>query len=102
MKSAYASPAVYVYSITPELYINRIENNTMRVPAQIRVANGWKTADAMIDSGAMGRFIEPAIVEKLRLQRKALDRPIRVWNVDGTINRNGSITHAVDWQFNVE
>ena len=65
VKSAYASPAIYVYSITPELYINRIENNTMRVSTQIRVANEWKTADAMIDSGAMGRFIEPAVVKKL-------------------------------------
>ena len=46
----------------------------------------------LIDSGASGNFIDRAFVATIQLNQTQLDEPITVRNVDGSINRGGSIT----------
>ena len=50
---------------------------------------------ALIDSGAAGVFIDEDFVKKLDLLTESLPVNIEVYNVDGTINQNGSITKKV-------
>ncbi len=50
----------------------------------------------LLDSGATQNFIDHATVARLRLGTKKLDIPQPVFNVDGTLNRHGTITHACD------
>ena len=50
----------------------------------------------LLDSGANTTFIDKAIVEWLGLPLKALANPIRVFNVDGSRNLAGNITHTVN------
>ena len=50
---------------------------------------------ALIDSGAAGVFIDENFVKKLDLLTELLPVNIEVYNVDGTVNRNGSITKKV-------
>ena len=50
---------------------------------------------ALIDSGAAGVFIDKDFVKKLDLLTESLPVNIEVYNVDGTVNRNGSITKKV-------
>ena len=50
---------------------------------------------ALLDSGANATFIDKAIAEWLGLALEALTNPIRVFNVDGSRNSAGDVTHAV-------
>ncbi|OSX58722.1 hypothetical protein POSPLADRAFT_1118174, partial [Postia placenta MAD-698-R-SB12] len=45
-----------------------------------------------IDSGATGIFISPRFVREHRLRTKPLPRPIPIFNVDGTPNKEALIT----------
>ena len=51
---------------------------------------------ALLDSGAMGMFIDWKMVEKYGFRLQKLERPIMVRNVDGTNNSVGAITHQVE------
>ncbi|OSX63210.1 hypothetical protein POSPLADRAFT_1091187, partial [Postia placenta MAD-698-R-SB12] len=47
---------------------------------------------AFIDSGTTGIFISPRFVREHRLRTEPLPRPIPVFNVDGTPNKEALIT----------
>jgi len=47
---------------------------------------------ALLDSGAIGLFIDRAFVHRNGLKTQTLDQLIKVYNVDGTLNQGGSIT----------
>jgi len=49
----------------------------------------------LLDSGATGMFIDKKFAEGNGITMRLLDKPIRVHNVDGTLNQGGSITHEV-------
>ena len=53
------------------------------------------TADALLDSGVMGLFMNKEFMEKKGLRMERLERPVKVMNVDGMHNREGDITHKV-------
>ena len=46
----------------------------------------------LIDSGATGNFIDRMFFATTQLNKNRLDEPITVRNVDGSVNRGGSIT----------
>ena len=50
---------------------------------------------ALLDSGATGMFIDKKFAEGNRIAMWSLDKPIQVYNVDGTLNQGGSITYEV-------
>ena len=50
---------------------------------------------ALLDSGATGMFIDKKFAEGNRIVMQSLDKLIRVYNVDGTLNQGGLITHEV-------
>ena len=55
----------------------------------------FQVIPALLDSGANATFINKAVVERLGLLLEALTNPIRVFNVDGSRNSAGDVTHAV-------
>jgi hypothetical protein len=57
----------------------------------------WR-ARAMIDSGTEGIFLNRKYVEKNRLECMRLQHPIPVFNIDGTLNKDGSIKETVSIQ----
>src|SRR5882724_7021787 len=52
--------------------------------------------NALIDSGATGKFIDIDYVRSKKLHIQCLPRAIPVYNVDGTLNDAGYITKVVD------
>jgi hypothetical protein len=50
----------------------------------------------LIDSGATENFMSQDYARYARLPMKQLATPRKVFNVDGTLNRNGNITHYTD------
>uniref|UniRef100_A0A0W0GF26 RNA-directed DNA polymerase n=2 Tax=Moniliophthora roreri TaxID=221103 RepID=A0A0W0GF26_MONRR len=67
----------------------------MRIPIQYNVGTEIVETKALIDSGAGGRFICEEEARKLKKPWTKLNKPIKVFNVDGTRNKIGWITHSV-------
>ena len=51
--------------------------------------------NALLDSSATSMFMDKKFAEGNNISMQLLDHPIRVYNVDGTPNHGGSITHEV-------
>ncbi|KAF4609745.1 hypothetical protein D9613_011971 [Agrocybe pediades] len=54
------------------------------------------SVDALLDSGATGLFLDTGFVKYHNLNTRKLPRAIPVYNVDGTLNKSGSIYEEVD------
>jgi len=52
----------------------------------------------LINSGATDNFINSQLLKRLWISSLPTDQPIKIWNVDGTLNQDGSITHYMDLQ----
>jgi hypothetical protein len=50
---------------------------------------------AMVDSGATALFVDKKYAESQKMWQIPLEHPIRLHNIDGTLNEAGSITHKV-------
>ena len=55
----------------------------------------FQVIPTLLDSGANATFIDKAVAEWLGLMLEALANPIRVFNMDGSHNSAGDVTHAV-------
>ena len=53
------------------------------------------TVKELLDSRAIGLFVDKKFVEEYSFKLEKLDRSIEVKNVDGTSNSRGSITHEL-------
>ena len=51
---------------------------------------------ALLDTGAGGKFIDQNFVLANRIQTSKLEKPITVYNVDGTKNKQGTITQYAE------
>jgi len=51
---------------------------------------------ALLDSGAMGNFIDRDFVQTKGINTRSISRPIPVYNVDGSPNEVGQISEVVD------
>ncbi len=50
----------------------------------------------LVDSGATDNFIHPKFVKCLRVGMQELEHPMKIWNINGTTNCAGRLTHFVD------
>ena len=76
------------------MYITRYQS--MHVPVSIRTHYFMADKKALVDSGAMDNFIHPAFAKWLGLTMTPLERPKRIYNIDNTSNKSGSITHSLE------
>ena len=53
--------------------------------------------EGLLDSGATEKFIDQSFVKQKGLKTKLLDQPIKVFNVDGTPNKKGTIKSYKTW-----
>ena len=67
----------------------------MRVPVSIRTRYFMADKKALVDSGATDNFIHPAFAKRLGLAMTPLEKPKRIYNIDNTSNKVGSITHSL-------
>jgi len=76
---------------------------TVQPQSELMINVGLRTMDthhmvdvkALLNSGTTGMFIDKKFAEGNGIAMQLLDKPIRVYNVDGTLNQGGSITHEV-------
>jgi hypothetical protein len=69
--------------------------HSMKIPIVIESHMSKKTteANALIDSGAAGEFIDWKFVRKFSINKHSVSSPIPIKNVDGSNNSSGKITH---------
>ena len=68
----------------------------MHVPVSIRTRYFMADKKALVDSGATDNFIHPAFTRRLGLKMTPLEKPKRIYNIDNTSNKSGSITHSLE------
>ena len=69
----------------------------MKVPVTIKISYNTAKVPSLVDSGATNNFIHPRTIRQLRLGTPSLlDKPKRLFNVDDTQNKAGSVTRYVD------
>ena len=83
----------------PETIYTRRINQDRELLMDVGIASKsceFQVIPALLDSGANTTFIDKAVVEWLGLLLEALTNAIRVFNVDGSCNSAGDVTHAVN------
>ena len=68
----------------------------MHVPVSIHTRYFMADKKALVDSGATDNFIHPAFAKRLGLTMTPLEKPKRIYNIDNTSNKVGSITHSLE------
>ena len=69
---------------------------SMKIPVSFRTAYARADKQILVDSGATDNFIHPRLIRRLALGTQKLERPRKIWNIDGTNNKAGRITEYVD------
>ena len=69
---------------------------SMKVPVSFRTLHAMANKTILVDSGATDNFIHPKLLQRLGLGSQPLERPRKIWNIDGTTNKAGALTHCVD------
>jgi hypothetical protein len=80
--------------------VAQIEKNTMTVDilisgeslGQKKIVKTTTLLDTGADTGAGGKFIDQNFIQNQKIETKELKYPIEVFNVDGTPNKQGTIT----------
>jgi hypothetical protein len=68
----------------------------MKIPVSFRTSYARADKNILVDSGAMDNFIDPRLIKRLGLRSLRLERPRKIWNIDGTNNRAGMILDYLD------
>jgi len=50
---------------------------------------------ALVDSGATDCFMSEKFIRRMKLGKRPLQRPRKIWNIDNTANQAGKITHYI-------
>ena len=69
---------------------------SMKIPVSFRTSRAMTNKRILVDSGATDNFIDPRLVTHLGLGTRSLERPRKIWNIDGTNNQAGMLTRYVD------
>ena len=91
-------------SVPPSIYISNvlvaeIEKNSMLLPISISSEKNKERiieTKALLDTGAGGKFIDQNFVLANGIRTLKLEKPITVYNVDGTQNKQGTITRYAE------
>ncbi len=70
----------------------------MRIPVLFESAHTTAEREVLIDSGATDNFISKNLLHRLKIGYLPVETPIKIWNVDGTHNQDGAISHFTDLQ----
>ena len=89
------SPILDIYSVTTTA---QIMSKSISIPILInrRQSNENIETLGLIDSGASGEFIDQKYARNSGFKIQKLEEPLKAMNVDGTENKQGTITSFVD------
>ncbi len=68
----------------------------MRIPVLFESTHATAEREVLIDSGATDNFISKNVLQRLKIRYLPVETPIKIWNINGTHNQDGAITHFMD------
>src|SRR6266702_1302689 len=68
---------------------------SMHIPVSIRTSNAMADTKALVDSGATDCFMSENFIRRMKLGKRPLQKPRKIWNINNTANQAGAITHYV-------
>ena len=74
------------------------DNQTNALNIEMIIATTQKTKTMLLDSGATENFIDPRTIEQLRLPIQKLRETRVIYNINGTPNKAGSMSHQCQLQ----
>ncbi len=89
-------PAAGAKALKISVYSSKYRS--MRIPVLFKSTHATAEREVLVNSGATDNFINSQLLKRLRISSLPTDQPIKIWNVDGTLNQDGSITHYTDLQ----
>ena len=72
------------------------QNKSIKVPVSLYTRERRAEETALLDCGATECFVSPSLIERHHLPLKELSKPRKVRNVDGTTNRQGTVTQTAE------
>jgi len=86
--------------IKRKLVIHSLEMDAkcIMIPTHLKMTDTIEetSTEAMVDTGATGDFIDQDFITREKLPTHKLSQPIRVYNMDGTLNEARTIREVVD------
>src|ERR1700752_1584722 len=79
--------------------VAQVDRNTMYLPMRISSEKQKEieiVEEGFLDCGATGKFIDQIYARSKGLELEPLDKPIKVYNIDGTMNKRGTIRYYTD------
>ena len=95
-KNSVSLPSV-TDQIPETIYTRRIHQDCkllIDIGVAVRHSQDYTVIPALLDSGANATFVDILVVKRLGLPLEPLANPIRIFNVDGTRNLVGDVTHT--------
>ena len=99
-ESTTVSPTLNIHSTCSTIH-GSIDNKLLEIPVTLIYEHGTSGISkvdnkALIDSGSEGEFIDQNFARSLGLKQTALKELIKVFNVDRTWNKRGTIMHYME------
>lgn len=91
--------SVSPYLIIHAVLVARKSNKSLSIPIELSSEKSVKNVDkihALVDTGAGGKFIDQGFAQRKGYLLKTLDKPLAVYNVDGTPNKKGTIRNSTE------
>lgn len=84
------------YAVLGSSFIYELNHDGQHFHIPVRLSGKRREKDvvAMVDSGATTKFLHRRFVEENRVATRKLASPIRLYNIDGTENRDGTIAEV--------
>ena len=83
------------------MFSGLINKNSLSIPLKIKTETETVETHALLDSGAGGEFIDQNYAKTLNQPLKTLEQPILAINIDGTLNKKGTIKHYINLELEV-
>src|SRR6266702_1199152 len=90
------NPAAWAKAVRISVYNSGYRS--MRIPVLFESAHATAEREVLVDSGATDNFISKNLLHRLQIGYLPVETPIKIWNVDGTHNQDGAISHFTDLQ----
>ena len=90
-----AAPSIISSVIIPK---TKDKKSHFHVNCYLRGCHRTVKVAAMVDSGATSLFLDQKYADRHKMWQIPLEHPIILYNIDGSLNKAGSITHKVKLQ----
>jgi len=84
------SPTISIYTVL----VAKVSRQTIYIPLKLFIRSKDFDILTLLNSGAGGNFVHTNFAKSLQ-NLKPLKNPIKAFNIDGTLNKTGTITHSV-------